>query len=79
MRDLNEKTLNETGRVCYIYFLCKCTGYGGLAHVNRPATESSVQSEIRMDSRSADTMSPQHLGCDAFPSTLVGRSTDRSR
>jgi len=31
-----------------------------------------------MDPRSIDAMSPQHLGGDALPATLVGRSADRS-
>lgn len=31
-----------------------------------------------MDPRSVDAMSPQYLGSNAFPATLLGRSADRS-
>lgn len=51
----------------------------GLAYVKRSAIEiHDAGSEIRMDPRSVDAMSPQHLGGDAFPATLLGRSADWS-
>lgn len=51
----------------------------GFAHVDRSAIEVyDVWNKVRMDPRSADAMSPQYLGGDAFPTALLGRSADRS-